>query len=154
MEITVNNVNITLTPEQIAQICKEAKPEFNYPIFKQSTSNGKIIKFTSLNSGEVVWVQNSVEAIGSTGGYLQHTSVSNWQDVAYDAERDLWDGQPIYAWDNDDAHARTIRFYDAVTKCTYNYGGIRCGASFNNYEAIDPAYYTPWILKAFTTLQR
>ena len=153
MEITVNNVNITLTPEQIAQICKEAKPEFDYPIFKRSTSNGKIVKFTSLNNGEVVWQQDSSEPIGHTDEYKRHTSTTYWQDVAYDTEQGLWDGQPVYCWGDIYTHACSIGFYDVVHKCRYDFEGKRSGTRYSNYEAIDPANYTPWMLKAFTTLQ-
>ena len=159
MEITVNNVNITLTPKQITQICNEAnkvKQGVIYPIFKMSKTTKTIVKFTDLSTGETVWqgeeYSNIIGRIDTT--YVKHTNTGHWEDVAYDAERDLWDGQPIYCWYDEDTHQRQLKFYDAINKCPFNFKGERDGPIYNNYKAINPSNYTKWTLEAFNKLER
>lgn len=152
MTIKVEGVEITLTEDQKQEICKG---QHKYPLFKRNIHTQNIVKFTSLNGGEVVW---SGDLDGTKIGYssqdfIPHTD-SVWENVAYDEKRSLFDRQPVYCWDDDSTHARDIKFYDAVNCYTFSYYGRRNGYKYNNFEAIKPEHYTPWMLEAFKTLGR
>jgi len=151
MQITVEGVEITLTEEQKQKICEGTT---KYPIFKRNVNSGLIVKFTGLGTGKVVWKGDQSMFIGfKSNGFFPHTN-KTWEDVAYDEERDLFDGQPVYCWNNEDTHSRNIRFYDVLYKTVYNYKGYRRGPVFGNYEAVRQEHYTPWMLEAFETLKR
>ena len=153
---------INVTDKQLEALNKlgfyfEAKPEYTYPIFKRSRNGGKIIKFTDLQTGVVVWKGRYFRDIGDTDiTWIPHIDTDTWEDVSYDSERDLWDTQPVYVWDNA-THFRDIAFYDAIKQARFSSigtrGGIRGGLSYTRYEAIKPEHYPEWLLEAHKTLK-
>jgi len=143
---------VELTKEQLEKLGIEPEPEFTYPLFKQFKDTGEIILFTSMTKGIMVWED------GGNVGYASDTLINHtdnrWKDVAYDSERDLWDGQPIECWDSIDIHRRYIGFYDAKNRCSFNYKGRRTRLIFDNYKAISSDRYDEWILEAYRTLEK
>ena len=159
MLITVDNVVIKLTDEQIANVIKESnKPEFEYPIFKQHRPSGRnknigaIVKFTSLRTLVAMTSDFIYEAGENTVVIDPHTDSNVWENVAYDKERDLYDTQPIMCWNDADTHRRMNRFYNAITKCTFKYDGKRYGMDYKNYEAIQLNEIPQWMIKTQKTL--
>ena len=143
--------------KELAELKAEfSKQEVEYPLFRRSKQNSSIVKFTSLSEGTVVW-KGSVpySAIGHySENWFKHTDTDTWEEVAYDRDRDLWDGQPIWCWNNDDTHVRELRFYDAVHKKAYSYTGIRANVGYKNYKAINSDHYESWMIEAYVTLER
>jgi len=154
-KITINQIELELPEkEALALIEKYQKPEFEYPVFKRGKLSGVIVKFTELTKGTAVWSGTSKDVIGQEDNdWISHTEKDTWQDIAYDAERDLFDGQPVYCWDKV-THYKAIRFYDAISNKVFSMHGKRRDVVYQNYEAIKPEHYTPWMLQAFETLER
>jgi hypothetical protein len=151
---TINVTNGQLEDLSKLGFCFETKPEYTYPIFKRIKTSGAIVKFTDLQTGEVVWKGNYIRDIGYTDiTWNPHTDKGTWADVAYDAERDLWDTQPVYAWDRAATHFIAIAFYDAINKTVFSFDGARNGLSYINYEAIKPEHYPERLLEAHKTLK-
>ena len=154
-----------MNKEQLKQDIEEMKSKLNsieqqlkdnteYPIFKRRRSSGVVFKFTGLKETTAVMDSSSNFKIGDLLiDSVPHTS-DIWEDVAYDKERDLFDGQPVECWEDGDSHSRKIRFYDAINTCAFTYDGVRGGYPFKNYEAVKPEHYTEWMLEAFKTLKR
>ena len=143
---------VELTKEQLEQLGIEVEPE--YPLFKRWKCNGEIVKFTSITEGITVWEGSRHSKIRYTSSsFVEHTS-SKWEDVAYDSERDLWDGQPVECWDDEETHQRAINSYDAKNKCTFDYYGKRDGLVYDNYKALPSDRYDEWILDAYKTLEK
>lgn len=148
--------NIDFTEEEIAEIvAKYSKPNVEYPLFKRSQVNGVIVKFNCLTGGRVVWKGSSKLSIGDySDDFICHTDTAAWEDVAYDRERGLFDGQIIECWDDENTHDRIIRFYDAVNKCTFNHYGVRKGFLYKNFKALDHKFYQEWMIEAYKTLEK
>lgn len=85
--------------------------------------------------------------------WIAHTDTDNWEPVPYDKERDLWHGQPVYCWDDDETHSKTVRFYNAPQKSVFSYDGDNVGITLDNYEAVPIKHYEPWIFNAYQTLR-
>ena len=158
-KIKVNNVEIELTAEMIKDIkALPDEPEFEYPLFMKSKSNGQIVKFTSIQKGEVVWKGRTVGCsnVGHVfGGWAEHTDTETWQPVPYDKERGLWHGQPVKVWNNSNTHGRNNCFYDAINKNVFSYDGT-CSIEYDNYDNIEPVkpeHYEQWMLEAYKTLE-
>jgi len=145
---------VELTKEQLQQLGIVVEPEFTYPLFKRWKDSGEIVKFTSMSEGVVVWKGTGIEKVGNVSDtFINHTD-TGWEDVVYDSERDLWDGQPIECWSNGGTHRRYIKFYDAKNRCSFNYAGKRGGLTYDNYKALSPDRYDEWILEAYKTLEK
>ena len=56
------------------------KPEYNYPLYMKSKTVGKVIKFTSLQTGEVVLKGKSCEDVGTVKKYVKHTDIQVWEE--------------------------------------------------------------------------
>ena len=132
--------------EEIARF----KNPFEYPILKRNPKNGDIIKFISLKMGIIVMTKD--DDLGHTCEFTEHPH-PYWEDVPYSRELDLYQGQPVYCWDDRDTHSKTLRFYDAVSKCAFTYYGKADGGEFSSYEAVEIANYTKWMIEAFYTLK-
>ena len=143
-------------PWMVQEIIPECEDKIEYPLFKRNKVNGAVIKFTGLSEGTVVWKGDDpeLEANRHYHHLRAHTEEEFWEDVAYDRERNLWDGQPIYCWDNDSTHSRTIRFYDAINKRTFGYKGERKGHFYNKYIPIPPEHYDKWIVDSYNKLNK
>jgi len=145
---------VELTKEQLQQLGIEVEPEFTYPLYKRWKATGEVVKFTSMTEGVTVWSGNEDNKVGYTSdAFVEHTT-DMWEDVAYDSDRDLWDGQPIECWDNAGTHQRLIKFYDTEHTCSFDYTGKRDGLAYNNYKALPSDRYDKWILEAYKTLEK
>jgi hypothetical protein len=156
ININGNDVEIELTSEQLAQA---NKPKFNYPIYKKNTIAKSIVKFTGLNTGIHILSPNGLPSTGEEeNDWVKHTDYI-WEDIAYDEDRELYDKQPVWVWDdwdNRDTSGGVIRFYDAINKCTFwMHGGQRKGNRYDTYEPVSnkTILTTPWIMKAQAKLE-
>lgn len=72
------------------------KPKVQYPVFKKNHI-GEVYKFTNTDSA-IIMLTKITKFIGSVEFGLDLASIHStaWTDVAYDSERELYDGQPCY----------------------------------------------------------
>jgi len=143
---------------ELAELKAEcSKQAVEYPLFMRSREAGIIVKFTGLKKGTVAWKGNNSDYnIGYTSnGWIEYTDTDTWEEVAYDKDRDLWDGQPVWCWyDVYYSHTREARFYDVVNKGVYTRKGQRNGFHFDNIEAVNPDHYEDWMIEAHSSLEK
>jgi len=129
----------TVLPEWNINTKYRVKQEVKYPIFKvgkKGTEEEFIVKFTGLNSGEVVFVMpKSKYKIGyvSDTWFEHNRKGGGWKDVNYNPERGLYDKQPIICWDNNMETAKIVGFYDVKNDGVFNIEGYRDGFEYENY---------------------
>ena len=129
------------------------KEEITYPIYCKSIGSSLVVKFTKLQFGEVV-VNDKYNNIGDKSTtWTSHTDIYIWQQLDVCEETGFFDGQLVWCWDYNNAHYRTLKFYDAKNECTYCYDGTRAGDYYCNYEPFK-GNYPDWALEAFQTLER
>ena len=68
-------------------------------------------------------------------------------------EVELYDKQPVYAWDNNMTHTRTLRFYDKKNNGIFSYYGKRSLLSYDNCEAIPTHMIPEWMIETQKTLE-
>ena len=129
------------------------KEEITYPIYYKLKKSSLVVKFTGLQSGEVVVNSKHYNIGDKSTTYRSHTDTKTWQQLDVCKETGFFDGQLVWCWDNDDTHVRALRFYDAKHKVAYMFDGNRDGYSFGNYEPFE-GNYPDWALEAFQTLER
>ena len=129
------------------------KEEIKYPIYCKTIGSSLVVKFTGLQSGEVV-VNDEYNNIGEKSTtWCPNPDYYLWQKLDVCKNTGFFDGQLVWCWEDDDTHSRVLRFYEAKHKGTYQFDGIRCGTRFNNYEPFE-GNYPDWALEAFQTLER
>jgi len=129
------------------------KSEYKYPIYCLSKSNGLVIKFLSLDEGVVV-KQDSIWNVGDkTDCWDLHTDTDFWQKLDVCPDTGFYDGQLVWAWDEDVTHTRILKFYNAKDTSTYHYDGDRDGGIYDNYEPYEDNW-PEWALEAFKTLKK
>ena len=127
--------------------------KFKYPIYCKLKDSSLVVKFTELQSGEVV-INNKYYKVGETSSeWRSHTDSDVWQQLNVCEKTGFFDGQLVWCWDKYNTHTRDLKFYDAKNKCAYIFNGNRCGISFDNYEPFE-GNYPDWALEAFQTLER
>ena len=127
--------------------------EIAYPIYCIFKDWYLVVKFTALQTGEVV-MNNSCYSVGDKGDdWREHTDTMVWQQLDVCEETGFFDGQLVWCWDNYNTHVRILRFYDVKNKCTYQFDGNRNGIFYYNYEPFE-GNYPDWALEAFQTLER
>jgi hypothetical protein len=124
-----------------------------YPIYCLSKVDSKIVKFTSSNKGFVVKQGNEYEVGYESNDWAEHTNSKNWQQLDVCPETGFYDGQLVWAWDEEETHQRSLNFYDAKNTCTYSCDGDRDGSIYDNYEPYE-GNWPSWALEAFKTLER
>ena len=129
------------------------KKEIKYPIYCKSINSSLVVKFTGLESGELVVNSNHFKIEEASNTWRAHTDIKTWQQLDVCKETGFFDGQLVWCWEDDDTHSRLLRFYEAKHKGTYQFDGTRCGTRFNNYEPFE-GNYPDWALEAFQTLER
>ena len=145
---------VELTKEQLEKLGIEPEPEFTYPLFKRWKDSGEVVLFTDMTVGITVWKGSEIEKVGNASDFFTKHTSDEWEDVAYDSERDLWDKQPVECWDNCYTHQRLIKFYDVKNKCCYSFEGFRKGWFYDNYKPIPSDRYDEWIIEAYKTLEK
>ena len=129
------------------------KEEFNYPIYCKLKESSLVIKFTGLQTGEVV-VNNYPHNVGyNRYDWIEHTDKNEWQQLDVCEKTGFFDGQLVWCWDNNDTYIRHLKFYDVKYERTYCYDGTKGGNYYNNYEPFE-GNYPDWALEAFQTLER
>lgn len=75
----------------------KSEPEFTYPIYKQSTTDKLVVKFTSLDTGEIIRVGSHPYEVGSThSNFILHTNTNVWKD--WTPLQDKPTTKTIYEW--------------------------------------------------------
>ena len=129
------------------------KKEITYPIYCKLKYSSLVVKFTELQSGEVV-VNDKYTNIGDKiTTWTSHTDTNSWQQLDVCEETGFFDGQLIWCWQNEFTHSKHLKFYDAKNKCTYCYDGTKGGHNYENYEPFE-GNHPDWALKASQTLER
>ena len=129
------------------------KEEVKYPIYCKLKDSSLVVKFTALQTGEVL-VNNYPHNVGcNRHDWIEHTDKNEWQQLEDCEETGFFDGQLVWCWDNEDTHFRVLKFYDAKNKCTYSYNGTKGGNHFSNYKPFE-GNYPDWALDAFQTLEK
>lgn len=129
------------------------KEKIKYPIYCKLKDYSLVVKFTALQTGEVV-VNNSYNDVEDKYyDWRTHTDTTVWQQLEVCEKTGFFDGQLVWCWDNNDTHIRYLKFYDAKNECTYQCDGNRYGSVFDNYEPFE-VNYPYWALEAFKTLER
>ena len=125
--------------------------EIAYPIYCKLKDSSLVVKFTELQSGEVV-INNKYYKVGETSSeWRNHLETNVWQQLDVCEKTGFFNGQLVWCWDNDDTHSRDLKFYDAKNKCTYIFNGKKDGCVYDNYEPFE-GNYPEWALEAFKTL--
>ena len=129
------------------------KDKFEYPIYAKIKNTSVVVKFTDLQTGEVV-VQGDIYDIGETStGFTPHTDTNLWEILPVCPRTGFFDGQLVWCWDNEDTHYKVLHFYDAKKNKTFSYEGIRNSIIYDNYKAFE-GNYPDWAIEAFKTLER
>ena len=129
------------------------KKEFNYPIYCKCKQTSLVVKFTELGKAQVVVRNEFHDITENIYNWEPHTNTDVWQQLDVCEETGFFDGQLVWCWDYNNAHYRTLKFYDAKNECTYCYDGTRAGDYYCNYEPFK-GNYPDWALEAFQTLER
>ena len=129
------------------------KKEIKYPIYCKLKGSSLVVKFTGLQSGEVVINNNYYNVGNKNTDWRSHTDNDVWQQLDVCEETGFFDGQLVWCWENEFTHTKHLRFYDSKNKCAYDYSGNRGGFSYDNYEPFE-GNYPDWALEAFQTLER
>ena len=129
------------------------KEEITYPIYCKLKDSSLVIKFTGLQTGEVVVNDYPHNVRKNRNDWIKHTDTNQWQQLDICKKTGFFDGQLVWCWDNDDTHTRILKFYDAKRKCTYQFDGTEDGHDYDNYEPFE-GNYPDWALEAFQTLER
>lgn len=129
------------------------KSETKYPIYCLCKFSKVVVKFTSLNECVVV-KQSKLYDVGHKDGiWAPHICTDVWQQLDVCPETGFYDGQLVWAWDEEETHQRSQNFYDAKNTCTYSCDGDRDGSIYDNYEPYE-GNWPSWALEAFKTLKR
>ena len=129
------------------------KEEINYPIYCKLKHSSLVVKFTELQSGEVVINNNYYNVGNKNTDWRSHTDTNVWQQLDVCEETGFFDGQLVWCWDNNDTHVKCLKFYDTKNECTYHCDGSIYGSVFDNYEPFE-GNYPDWALEAFQTFKR
>ena len=129
------------------------KKEIKYPIYCKLKDSSLVVKFTELQSGEVVINNNYYNVGNKNTDWRSHTDNDVWQQLDVCEKTGFFDGQLIWCWDNNDTHSRELKFYDVKNKCAYTFNGKNDGCGYDNYEPFE-GNYPDWALEAFQTLER
>ena len=129
------------------------KEEINYPIYCKLKKSSLVVKFTGLQSGEVVVNSKHYNIGDKSTTYRSHTDTNSWQQLDVCEKTGFFDGQLIWCWQNEFTHSKHLRFYDVKYKCAYDYSGKKGGFGYDNYEPFE-GNYPDWALEAFQTLER
>lgn len=138
--LTLDNITIKLTREQVEKALEELdSKQTDYPICMKNIS-GKVVVFEELYKGRAF---DKYGKLGKLEEWRRHTDSEFWEQVAYDKERNLYDNQYVYAWDNGEELPTEVR-YDAIHKCAFA-GPLRRGSKYKYYAPSIKAYVEKYI---------
>ena len=140
--------------KEIEALKKQSEEEeIKYPIFCKLKDSSLVVKFTALQTGEVVANNNYYNVWYKGNDWRIHIDTDIWQQLDVCEKTGFFDGQLVWCWDNVNTHVRQLRFYDVKYKCTYTADGDKNGGEHENYKPFE-GNYPDWALEAFKTLQR
>lgn len=120
---------VILKKEKILNKIFENKVEF--PIFKKDDA-GNVYKFNDEIDFEIVFIKNK----NNLKNDLEFND-SNLKLVHCDKERELYNNQPIWCWNNG-YKEKQLRFYNSFSKCAYScYSKSIFDFHFDNYKALN-----------------
>jgi hypothetical protein len=136
------------------EIEKLKAKEYEYPKFFRNTKHGYIVKFTGLEQGEIIFSSNAKDT-SDKSAFRRHTDKDVWEEIPYDKETGFYHKQLVWCWDNNNTHAKVLRFYDATNKCSFAYDGTNNGSSFDNYKPYDWScdFINEWAVESIKTLK-
>ena len=136
-------------PQATISKSETVKPEFEYPIVcKAMFSNSNrvlIVKFTDLNTAEVLRDSEGGVKVGKSYYWARHTNTADWTQIPYDHERGLFHHQIVWAWDELYKAGRYLGVYDANEYGVRRIDGANTCIEYKYYEAY-PREYAPFML--------
>ena len=147
--------------------CYRIKPEIKFPIFKKN--DFMVVRFENDKKYRIEFIFNYnkfYDFMEKTKEYPEPELLyfvdndmssfiqlddEQWKDVLYDKERELWDGQPVFVWDNDWDIGRNVEFYDAENECSFTSSPYIEGIKYDNYEPY-PHLTDEWLIKQYNKL--
>lgn len=129
------------------------KEKIKYHIYCKLKDSSLVVKFTELQSGEVVINNNYYNVGNKNTDWRSHTDNDVWQQLDVCEKTGFFDGQLVWCWDAFTTHYRTLRFYNVKNERTYCYDGTKGGNYYHNYEPFK-GNYPDWALESFQTLER
>jgi len=97
-----------------------------------------VVKFIEDNKFKVLFIFNKEKAAKNgvkIGDVIEGNILDKqWKTVLYDDKRGFWDGQPVWAWDDETEVGRCLEFYNALDKGVFDDDGSRSDFSYYNYE--------------------
>ena len=140
--------------KEIEALKKQSEKEkFKYPIYCKLKNFSLVVKFTKLQSGEVIVNSKHYNIGDKSTTWRSHIDSDVWQQLDVCEKTEFFDGQLVWCWDDCNTHSRILRFYDAKNKCPYCYNGTKDGNGYSNYAPFE-GNYPDWALEAFQTLER
>jgi hypothetical protein len=124
-QITINGIEYICTP-------REVKEEINYPVFKRN-GIGEIIRWDNETQAAFMLTEYAVDIASN----YEIRVKKDLPAVPYNAERGLYDKQPIWCWD-DHTTAKHLRFYDIQFNRAFGTKGARKAVPFTNIEPVTP----------------
>lgn len=107
-----------------------------FPIFKYNKEDNMVIKFTNKNTSICVF-EDSINSIGNIikNDNLEDYNNEGWITLSYNKEKDLYNGQPVICWDNEDKLEFTLGYYNVEYDAMFtDYG--KGYAEFDNIVAL------------------
>lgn len=105
-----------------------------FPIFKYNKEDNMVIKFTNKNTSICVF-EDSINSIGNIIKNDNLEDYYDWITLSYNKEKDLYNGQPVICWDNEDKLEFTLGYYNVEYDAMFtDYG--KGYAEFDNILAL------------------
>lgn len=152
MEVIINGVVYVPKEESKLEVVEE-KHKIEYPIFKLWGDFDIVVKFIDKNTSLCVFDDRNT-AIGNLIPYDTLKDYHNWITLSYNKERDLYNGQPVICWDNEDKLEFTLGYYSVEHDSMFtDYG--KGYAQFDNIVALNKEQLNafPEIVKNFKNLK-
>ena len=131
-----------------------------YPVFKKN--DFMIVKFINKEKSKIVFIFDKDKALSNakviTPERLLEINIKDindeqWEDVLYDKERGLWDGQPIWCFYFDKSLGRDLRFNNVKDNTVFNFRGERAKINEYNYFEPYPHLIDDWVIEAYNRLE-
>lgn len=134
--------------KELGEEIKKLKNNDEFPVYRQHKNTGVIVKFTAPSKGIVIRGDSSKKKISYEYDWVSHKDKFHWKepDVLIDKERDLYHGQPVEFWDDNNNITRRRGLYNVETKRTFD-----SAFRFDNYKAI--VDIEEWMIEAQKTLE-
>lgn len=121
--------------------------KIKYPVFKLWKDLDMVVKFTDKNTSLCVF-DNRNWSIGNIVNNDNIENYNNWITLSYNKEKDLYNGQPVICWDDEDKLELTLGYYSVEHDSMFtDYG--KGYAQFDNILALSKEQ-----LKAFPEMSK